>query len=174
MNCREFARITGDYVNRTLRAEVAERARMHLSSCADCASRVCELQRTSEMLRSLDRSVAPAGFEARLKERIAARRAKSPAGVWGMIVGWARALAGTSADGRRVILRPVLAVLICVAIIGSVVVFGPMKQWNAPETDWAYIDTCRDQHASFAGASPLADESAAALRERTRDVEKAM
>jgi hypothetical protein len=173
MNCREFARIMGDHVNRVLGDEIAEEARTHLDACPACASKACELGRTSELVRSLDRVSAPAGFEARVKERLALRGAQSPASAWGRIGEWLRGL-GEAPDRRRLILKPALAVLICVAIIGSVVVFGPMKQWNTPETDWAYIDTCRNQHASFAGANPLADESALALRERAGDVEKAL
>ena len=168
MKCGEFAKMMGDYANRTLGEQDAERAQAHVNACAACAARACEIERTSGLIRSLDRAAAPAGFEARLRSRIASRQAQTT-GIWARIRAWAQ-----PADGRRLVLRPVMTLLlICILIAGSVFVFNG-KQSQAPDTDWAYIDTCQSQHTSFAVANPLADESAAALRERTREAPDAM
>jgi hypothetical protein len=168
MNCREFAKIMGEYANRTLGEQDAERAQAHVSACAACAAKACELERTSGLIRSLDRAAAPAGFEARLRSRIAARQSQ-PTGIWARIRAWAQ-----PAGGRQMILRPaVTLLLICILVVGSVFVFNA-KQSQAPDTDWAYIDTCQSQHTSFAVANPLADESAAALREHAREAPDAL
>jgi hypothetical protein len=171
MDCKEFSRVMGDYVNRTLGEEIAERAKMHLDGCATCAREVAEMECTSTMVRSLGRTGTPSGFEERLKTRLAAQHAQSPSGAWAAIRSWVQA-AGRSlwgVPGHRLAFGPALAALLfCAVIAGSLLVFTPDKHTTVADTDWAYINTCKDQHASFAGANPLGDESAAALRERDR------
>lgn len=167
MNCREFAKIVGEYVNKTLGEQDAERAQLHVASCAACAAKACELERTSKLICSLDRATAPVGFEARLRERIVARQTRR-VGVLERINAWMQPA------GRQLVPRPALALLlVCVLIAGSVFVINA-RQSQAPDTDWAYIDTCRSEHTSFAVANPLADESAAALSDRAREASDAL
>ena len=177
MNCKELSKVMGDYVNRTLGEEIAECAKMHLDGCAMCSAKVAELECTSMMVRSLDRAGAPAGFEERLKARLAAREAQSPSGVRAAICSWmqavGRALFGV--PGHRLAFGPALAVLMfCAVIAGSLLMFTPGNHTTVADTDWAYINTCKDQHASFAGANPLGDESAAALRERAGESDETL
>ncbi len=177
MNCKEFSKVMGDYVNRTLSDEVAECAKIHLDACSACAAKVAELEYTSVMICSLDRAGTPAGFEARLAARLAAQEVQAPAGIWYAVRSWfqstGRALWG--APGHRLAFGPALAVFIlCALIAGSLFMFTPNKQVTPPDTDWAYIQTCKDQHASFAGANPLGDESAVALRERAGESDESM
>lgn len=173
MNCKRFSKYTGEYVNRTLPADVLADAELHLSSCVSCASLVRELENTSAMVRALDRECAPVGFEQRLKERIASRAATSHASDslacrWLNAIG--TAIMGKSVEGRRPGLRPALVALsLCVIVLGSFVLFGPSMQTASSDTDWAYIGTCQEQHAQFASANPLADEAAVILRERARE-----
>ena len=177
MNCKEFSKVMGDYVNRTLGEEIDEYAKMHLDGCAACSAKVAELECTSMMVRSLARACTPAGFEERLKARLAAREAQSPSGVRAAIRSWiqaaGRALWGV--PGHRLSFGPAMALLLfCAVIAGSLLMFTPGNHATAPDTDWAYINTCKDQHASFAGANPLGDESAAALRERAGESDETL
>ena len=166
MNCREFAKIMGDYVNRTLCEDVAGCAQSHLDACAECASKVHELEQTAVLVRSLDRASTPPGFEARLRQRLAAQRARPSAARLHVIADWLRGL-----GQHRLALRPALAgLLLCVLIAGSLFMLGPGRNPGASDTDSAYLTTCRAQHARFDGTNPLGDESAAALRERAGDL----
>jgi len=176
MNCKQFSKVMGEYVNRTLGEEIASGAEAHLKDCAKCASLVRELENTSRLVRSLEREAVPAGFEARLKARLASPRvSEMPSGAGSVILGWLRAIgrtfSGAPGHGWRLVLRPALAGLIlCAIIAGSLFMVGRGQYSEEVDTDWGYIETCRDQHASFAAANPLADESAVILRERARDL----
>lgn len=175
MNCKEFSKYIGDYVNRTLSEEVAASAEEHLSACVQCASLARELERTSHLVRSLERVCAPAGFEERLKARLASQGVPSgAAGVGSAARRWlaaiGRAFIGMPARGHRLALRPVLAgIVLCAIIAGSVFMLGRGRPSDARAMDWGYIETCQEQHASFAVANPLADESAVILSERVRE-----
>lgn len=175
MNCKEFSKVLGEYVNRTLGEMDAECAEVHINACAECSAKARELESTAMLVRSLDRASTPAGFEERLKTRLAMQQRQAPAGLRATIRAWVHA-AGRSlwgAPGHRLAFRPALmALFLCAVIAGSVFVVGPNRQANVPDTDWAYIQTCKDQHASFAGANPLGDESAAALRESAGDMDE--
>lgn len=166
MNCKEFKKIMGDYVNRTLGGNLAGSAEIHLSVCPKCASLVRDLESTTMMTRSLDRTAAPVGFEERLKARMAARGRECPP--------WRSALSTALRSlflppGHRLAARPaIVGLLICFLIAGSIFVVN--QRQSASEMDWAYIHACQDQHATFAGTNPLADESAVALRERVQDL----
>jgi len=175
MDCRAFSRHIGDYVNRTLSGSIAEEAEAHLSVCPQCAALVRELENASDMVRSLHRVSAPAGFEQRLRGRLAACSASETADA-GRIRRWLgavrKAFAGTAVHPRRLALRLVRlggGLLLCAVIVGSILLIG-QGRYDQAETDWGYIETCREQHASFASANPLADESAVILRERARDL----
>lgn len=158
MNCRQFSKIIGEYVDRTLSAEAAENAKIHLSLCEKCAAQARALERTSCLLSSLDREQAPLGFEDRLKARMALRRLASD-----QLRGWLRDPLRT----RWYSVRPAIAGLtLCALVMGSIF----MYRMQSPEMDWAYLETCREQHSSFAGANPLADGSAMILRERAIDL----
>jgi len=176
MNCKQFAKVMGDYVNRTLSEDVAENAEIHLSLCAKCASMVKELEHTSDFVRSLERASTPAGFEERLKTRLAAHRASessvtSGTGVWGGLRAIGTRLKELPAHGHRLGLRPALVgLLLCAIIAGSIFMLAQGQHSETAEMDWGYIETCQDQHALFAGSNPLADESAVMLRERARDL----
>jgi len=165
MNCKEFQKIMGDYVNHTLGREFAGSAEIHLSMCPKCASLVKELETTSAVMRSMERASAPVGFEERLKARMAARRECPP---------WHSALSNLlrmlfMPTSHRLGVRPAIAgLLICFVIAGSV--FMMSQRHPSSEMDWAYLHACQDQHATFAGTNPLADESAVALRERVQDL----
>jgi hypothetical protein len=174
VECKDFARYIGDYVNRTLGDELAGDAEMHLRACRECASLVRELEAASLMVRSLDRAAAPPGFEMRLRERLASQntRVTSPAREtfarrWLGALG--RLFVGTTAHGHRSVLRPALAgLLLCVIVTGSLLMIGRDRLFDSSDMDWGYIEACEAQHASFASANPLADESAVILRERAR------
>lgn len=180
MNCKQFSKLMGDYVNRTLSEDVAENAEIHLSLCAKCASMVKELEHTSEFVRSLERASTPAGFEERLKARLAAHRASessvtSGTGIWGGLRAIGTRLRELPAHGHRLGLRPALVgLLLCVIVAGSIFMLAQGQHPNGVETDWGYIETCQDQHALFAGSNPLADESAVILRERAREMGEAL
>ena len=166
MNCKEFKNIMGDYVNRTLGRDLAGSAEIHLSVCPKCASLVKELESTSVMMRSMDRATAPVGFEERLKARMAVRQEHKP-GIMERLNAVLRAL--FLPPGHRLAVRPAIAgLLVCFVIAGSIFMISQRRP--ASEMDWAYIHACQNQHASFAGTNPLADESAVALRERVRDL----
>ena len=166
MNCKEFRKIAGDYTNRTLGGNLAGSAEIHLSVCPKCASLVKELERAMIMTRSLNRAAAPIGFEERLKARLAARK-EHEVGIMERLGVLVRAL--FLPPGHRLAVRPAIAgLLICIVIAGSIFMLN--QRQTASEMDWAYIHKCQDQHATFAGTNPLADESAVALRERVQDL----
>ena len=166
MNCKEFRKIMGDYVNRTLGRSFAGSAEIHLSMCSKCASLVRELEGTTVIMRSLDRACAPVAFEERLKARLAARK-EHKVGIMERLGVLVRAL--FLPPGHRLSVRPAIAgLLICIVIAGSIFMLNQRRP--ASEMDWAYIHKCQDQHATFAGTNPLADESAVALRERVQDL----
>lgn len=166
MNCKDFRKIMGDYVNRTLGGNLAGSAEIHLSMCPKCASLVKELESTTVMMRSLNRASAPVGFEERLKARLAAGRTRKIT-VIERLSAVLRAL--FLPPGHRLSVRPAIAgLLICVLIAGSILMLN--QRQPASEMDWGYIRACQDQHATFAGTNPLADESAVALRERVQDL----
>lgn len=174
MDCGEFRKVVGEYVNRTLDDARAKAASAHVDNCPGCAHEASKLVEVSMLVRSLDRASTPAGFEDRLRARLAAQKARSPQGVWSRFHAALRsaweALAGM--PSHRLAFRPALAAFaLCVIIAaGSVFMFAPTRNSNtASDVDWAYIETCKDQHASFAGSNPLGDESAVALRERAGD-----
>ena len=176
MDCKAFSKHIGDYVSRTLSEGVAGEAKAHLSECPQCAALVKELESTSVMVRSLHRVSAPAGFEQRLRGRLAAHEAPETADA-GRIRGWlgavGRAFADAGAHPRRPALRPVClggGLLLCAVIVGSILLVGQGRYSERTDMDWAYIETCREQHVSFASTNPLADESAIILRERARDL----
>lgn len=176
MNCKQFSKLAGDYVNRTLGEDKLESAQAHLSTCTQCASLVRELENTSHLVRSLDRASAPAGFETRLRTRLASQeRPEAPAAAGNTIRDWLRGIGRTflvtPPHGYRLAIRPALAgLIVCAIIVGSIFMLGQGRDPNASEMDWGYIETCQNQHASFASANPLADESAVILRERVRDL----
>lgn len=167
----------GDYVNHTLGEDDAGRAEMHLSVCAECSCTVSELENTSTLVHALHRASTPVGFEERLKARLSAQEVCAPLGTWAAIRARLQSAGAAiwGIPGHRLVLRPALtALLLCVVIATSLMVHQPSQQTSKPDTDWAYINTCKDQHASFAGANPLGDESAAALRERAGESDTAL
>ena len=166
MNCKEFKNIAGEYTNRTLGNELAGSVEIHLSVCPKCASLARELESTSVMVRSLSRANAPVGFEERLKARMAAREVRKLS-VFDRMAGFLHAL--FVPPGHRFAVRPAIAaLLICIVIAGSIFMFNQRQAGS--EMDWAYIRACQDQHATFSGTNPLADESGVALRERVQDL----
>lgn len=167
MNCSQFAKYITDYVDGTLDRGVAGEMEMHMSLCHGCSSLVTELENTSSLIRSLDRLTAPEGFEDRLKARIASTPARAGEKTWRQrLAGW---FAGSAR--RPLVLRPVFAAfLICLVLIGSAFVLVERTYFAQPDTDWEYIEKCESQHANFASANPLADDSAIILTERARDL----
>lgn len=160
MNCKQFAKYITDYVDGTLEKGVAGEMESHMSLCRDCRSLVTELENTSSLIRSLDRLAAPEGFETRLRSRIASVPA----------LGAKKAVRGIL-FGRPYVLRPVFAALVvCLLIAGSVLTLTHKAQVGRTATDWDYIEKCRSEHATFASANPLADDSAIILGERARDL----
>jgi anti-sigma factor RsiW len=176
MNCRQYSKYIGDYVNRTLGSDIAQDVEMHLAACAKCASLAGDLEQTSLMVRSLEREVTPVGFEERLKARLAAQRAvdvrQSVLSRW--VDAVRDAFAGNPVYGRRPILRPALAGLLVLIVLAGSVFMLMRGYYGESETDWSYIHTCRRQHSSFAAANPLADESAVILRERVSDLAQSL
>jgi anti-sigma factor RsiW len=173
MNCEEFSKHIGDYVNHKLDKDTAKQAELHLSSCAECATLANEMEKTSLLVCSLERASAPVGFEERLKARLASEKAFVP-GFLTAVKNWLRTLLSAfptvPVHGRRLAVVPALAgLLVCAVIIGSVLMFGQSRS-NTPDIDWAYLETCQTQHASFAAANPLADDSAVILKERDREL----
>ncbi|HUV03663.1 MAG TPA: zf-HC2 domain-containing protein [Armatimonadota bacterium] len=181
MDCKAFSKRIGDYVNRALSVDAADEARVHLSGCPSCAALVKELESASVMVRSLRRVSAPTGFEQRVKDRrLAALKTQGTVPTeTGRIRKWlnaiGRAFAAAPAHHRRLALRPALVgLLLCAVIAGSVLFFGQGRYSERADTDWGYIETCQEQHASFVSANPLADESAVILRERARDLDNGL
>jgi anti-sigma factor RsiW len=176
MDCRQFAKQVGDYVNGTLDEKLVRSAQEHVSTCERCASLARELENTSRLVSSMERASAPADFEERLRARLASQR--SPAAAPrsdGVIAAWLRAIrdafAGVPVHGRRLALVPAVAgLLLCAVILASVFMFGRDRNVETPDADWAFIEACQAQHASFAAANPLADDSAIILRERAREL----
>lgn len=172
MNCKQFSKAMGDYVNRELDEGIMCRMQEHLKACPECAKLVRELEDTSLMVRLLPREATPVGFEQRLKERVATARAlgterKSLRGFWSRIAG----VSDTSpVFERHLVFRPALVVLLFFAVIAMSAVFVNWGSESGPDMDWGYIEACQEQHASFASSNPLADESAVILRERARDL----
>lgn len=163
MNCKQFAKYITDYVDGTLDNGVAGEMDMHMNVCHECSVLVTELENTSSLIRSLDRSTAPDGFEAQIRRRISSAPAGKPRGIL-------HRLAGTPSR-RPFVLRPVFAAFVLsVALIGSTFVMVQRTYFSEPGMDWEYIKECQSQHASFASANPLADDSAIILTERARDL----
>jgi len=172
MNCKQFAKYITDYVDGSIDRDVAGGVEMHLSTCAGCAKLVRELAYTSSLVRSLDREPAPEGFERRLKARMAAQRHNAAhRSVWSRLVH-SLTEAFASIRVRRIALKPaVAAFLLCAIVVGSAFMLVRGTYFGPPDMDWEYIETCQEQHASFASANPLADDSAIILKERARALE---
>ena len=165
MNCNQFAKYITDYVDGTLDRGVAGEMEMHMSLCHDCNSFVTELENTSSLIRSLDRLTAPMGFEDRLKARITSTPAHEKT--------WRQRLAGWLAGSARkpFVLRPVFAALVvCLILIGSTFALVQRAYTPQPDMDWEYLGKIQAEHANFASANPLADDSAIILTERARDL----
>ena len=171
MKCSEIRKHAGEYVDRTLAPELVGPFESHLDACKECARTVRELEAASSLVRSLSREGAPLGFEQRLRERIVMQQAETPSV---RKVGPFEALrsffAGDPILGRRPGFRPALVGAALAVVAGIVIYSGQWQQPTATATDWAYINTCREQHESFASANPLADESALILQRRTQEL----
>lgn len=168
MNCREFSRHIGDYVNHTMDAETATLAREHLRECPSCASAASELSKTSALVESLPRLSTPLGFEERLRARMGQQAAVACRR--DTLMDRVREFRFTFGRSCRLAFTPALAGLIlCLMVATSVFVVGRRHYGVEPKPDFdsAYISTCQAQHVSFTASSPLADESAAILQERT-------
>jgi len=160
MNCNQFAKYITDYVDGALEKGVAGEMESHMSLCRDCRSLVTELENTSSLIRSLDRLAAPEGFEARLRSRITSVPARGE-----------KKVLRERLFGRPHFLRPVLAALaVCLLIVGSALTLTHRARDGRNAMDWEYIEKCRSEHATFASANPLADDSAVILGERARDL----
>lgn len=170
MSCKEYSKLIGDYVNRTLCKESSVKLELHLDSCLHCSSLVISLQNTERLVSSLERTNAPIGFDARLKARLAAERS---AKLEHPIKAWARELLHGPAYGYRTVLRPAIAG-VCVLMIAAGSLFMSSHNSNTitvkPQIDWGYIQNIRAQHSSFESTDPLADDSVEALAERTQDL----
>lgn len=73
MNCEQIREVLKDFLDGNLSGEEARAVRMHLASCADCASRLSPSDRM-EILPALDEEIEPSGsfaarFHSRLRER---------------------------------------------------------------------------------------------------------
>lgn len=172
MDCKQFSKYIGEYVNRTLDIEHVELAKAHLDTCVSCAALVKELEATSSMVRSLNHFCAPIGFEDRLRERITAENtSRVNTGYFHRVqsaVG--KLIFGNSTSGRRTALRPALAGLACALTLGGILFMGQIQQPDKSAMDFAYIDTIKEQHDAFAASNPLADGSAQMLKERANDL----
>jgi anti-sigma factor RsiW len=74
MNCEQIGRVLRGFVEGTLRAEESRAVRMHLASCAACASRLSPSERM-EILPALDDEIEPSeDFAARFHSRLQQRR----------------------------------------------------------------------------------------------------
>ena len=174
MNCKQFSQHIGDYVDRSLGDDLAAIAEAHINACPKCASLVKELESTSRMVRSLDYQSAPMGFESRLKSRLAAQtspevslQTERSKHSWLRSIG--EFLKGSPSRSHHA-LRPALAgFLLCAVIGGSMLFTSHDKPSVGPATDWAYLETCRNEHVSFTATNPLTDDSAALLREHAQD-----
>lgn len=167
MNCKQFAKYITDYVDGTLDRGVAGEMEMHMNMCHDCNTLITELENTSSLIRSLDRLTAPEGFDERLRARIATSPNHAPVrSMRQRIAGWF-----IGSPGRSFVLRPVFAALLILAVVaGYMFMLADKTVLAQPDTDWEYIEKCRQQHATFASANPLADDSAILLTERARDL----
>ncbi|MDI6827325.1 MAG: zf-HC2 domain-containing protein [Armatimonadota bacterium] len=169
MNCKKLRKYIIDYMDGALSEEIAEHVKAHLASCTECSQTVTELKATSSLVRSLDRVKAPVGFEARLHARLATRQATQVKG--SVIRRLAKDLVEAIKVGPRPLLRPAVAVLLLCCLIGASVFMLIGNNNTAQATDQAFINTCQEQHISFAAANPLADDSAVLLRDRAAELE---
>ncbi|MCL6629630.1 MAG: zf-HC2 domain-containing protein [Armatimonadetes bacterium] len=175
MKCKELSKHMGDYVNKTLSSDLASDIESHLSACPKCVKLVRELQSTSLMVRSLSRLSAPAGFAENVRSRIAIQSESKPICTsWELIMQWLHGLRQSLRipvfGQARVPRLVVVSLLLCLVVVGSMLVVNQVRYSSETVIDWAYIETCRDQHASFASANPLADNAAILLRERAHDL----
>ncbi|MHB1001578.1 MAG: anti-sigma factor family protein [Armatimonadota bacterium] len=172
MNCRQFANYTGEYVDRTLNDALVPEMEAHIKSCRECADLISELENASLAVRSLNRLTAPSGFDERLKARLTAQRETAVSStVQGMLSAWVRSISeaidSLPSTGRRLAVIPVLSgILLLVLMVGSynTLVTNRNSASAVHDTDWAYIQTCREAHASFASVDPIADDAAAFLK----------
>lgn len=87
------------YLDGALRAAEAERVRVHLERCAQCRGEWEALRRTVALLRTLPEQEVPAGFRARVMERVAASSRQpavtraARAARWPRLAAWAAAAA---------------------------------------------------------------------------------
>ncbi len=169
MNCKKLRKYIIDYVDGALSEELAECVKAHLASCAECSQMVTELKATSSLVRSLDRVKAPVGFEARLHAKLATRQATQTKR--GIIRRLAQDLFEAIKMGPQPLLKPAVVVLLFCCLIGASVFMLIGNNSTVQATDQAFINTCQEQHISFAAANPLADDSAVLLRDRASELE---
>src|SRR5262245_31375863 len=82
MDCKEFGRLHSGFLDDTLPGVERAAMREHLSSCERCARKDAEVRRALLVLKNLPPIEVSAGFQDRLRARIAAESAapaKQPA-----------------------------------------------------------------------------------------------
>lgn len=77
MNCEQIPEVLDAFLNGRLSGEASRAVRMHLASCAACASRLSLLEKI-EILPALDQEIDPrADFAARFQDKLQRRKGES-------------------------------------------------------------------------------------------------
>ncbi len=131
MKCDEFTSLVEEYADGNLKLQVAERVRLHMSSCTSCASEYDELVRENEMYASYSREVdvTPDMWQA-VRARINESEASSSDGMLARRRGWLTDLAYLLGPKLRPAYGAALAVLVLVA--GSFAVISYLRE-KSPE-----------------------------------------
>ena len=138
---------------------------IHRMECDECAKMTSEMIDVSLILQKLEKTPAPAGFDAKLKERIAAEQKKkqemgSVNKFINVLLDW------LSPMPRRFAYAPIVALIALLAIMASMNLPQTAQQTvsKSDYIDWSYIQACRNAHAGIIPTEPLADNSAAILK----------
>jgi anti-sigma factor RsiW len=77
MNCEQIREVLNAFINGRMSGDESRAVRLHLASCAACASRLSPAERV-EMLPALDDEIEPSeDFAARFQEKLQRRKTKS-------------------------------------------------------------------------------------------------
>lgn len=170
MDCKGLKENIIDYMSGTLNIELTSAVEEHLKVCRACRDIARDFEKTESLVRSLEKVPVPAGFDKRLRRRLAACQRDSAHRR--LLDGFQQSLKEifSMVRMRSLLLRPtVVGVLLCLLVSGSIFLFfGGSNRVEA--TDRAFIEVCQEQHVSFAAGNPLADESAVILKDRVLEI----
>lgn len=117
MNCEQIYKVIDAFLSGGMSGEESRAVRLHLASCASCASRLSPVERT-EILPALDATIEPSeDFAARFREKLRQRktanapgfsaRERRPSFSWSWVLGEAGALAAILVAGVFLARNPI-------------------------------------------------------------------